>query len=549
MALLGRRDGTAFGPPAVVAAFDATAAVQAVAVLVAVPLAARPARSVPLRRLAGGLAVVGSLAVTVQSSPDAGRWAAWGATGLGCLGVWVEVLLGARADRRDARRRTAWLVVMLAGTAVVAAAAALGLAPGASRSVVAGLLVVQAASASWLALRDRFRPLDEHLLDVGLVVAALTVTVLVGGLLRLGAALTGMPSPGAPATVGAVLTAAAAAPAALWVRRSVLARRYGPGVIAPSDVAVITEDLHARTDPRDLLDKAARMVAAASGCRGARLVLGPEPPEVPPEWVVHPLDVAGERVGSLAVEAAGPEGLEPRQASDVARLVPTVALVARAVTLAVEAELARRDAARERDLERRRILADLHDGLGPALAGMSMRVRAALRAGPGDGTGTERQLLGDLADGLATSRADLRRLVSGITPSALDHGDLADALEDLVVSFRGQGGPTVALSVALDDGPGRDTGVTVYRCVAEGITNALRHARPTAITVSVSSCPDGLSVTVADDGAGGPVVPGVGLSSLRARAEALGGTLTVGAGSGTGTVLRLLLPAGTRMPG
>ena len=87
-----------------------------------------------------------------------------------------------------------------------------------------------------------------------------------------------------------------AVPGALWVRRSALARRYGNGVISPADVAVITADLHAQTEPRDLLDKAARMVAAASGSREARIVLGDDAPVTSrTHWVVHPLGSAATR--------------------------------------------------------------------------------------------------------------------------------------------------------------------------------------------------------------------------------------------------------------
>jgi len=234
----------------------------------------------------------------------------------------------------------------------------------------------------------------------------------------------------------------------------------------------------------------------------------------------------------------------------ITRLLPTVALVARAVALAVEAELARRDVARERDLERRRILADLHDGLGPVLAGMSMRVRAALRA---NGSGTEATDLADLAhlaDGLAASRTDLRRIVAGITPSALEGGDLAAALERLVASFRDReaSGPTPALDVALTVPVPASLQVAVYRCVAEGVTNALRHAGASTITVRVASRDGLVMVDVLDDGAGGRVVPGVGLSSLRARADGLGGRLDVSPGEPRGTRVQLEIPCAAGSP-
>jgi signal transduction histidine kinase len=338
----------------------------------------------------------------------------------------------------------------------------------------------------------------------------------------------------------ALLTAAMTTPAALWTRRGALARRYGSGLIPPEDVAAITADLHAKTEPRDLLDKAARMVAAASGSTEVRIVLGDDDPSAPERWVVHPLEVGGDRVGSLLIESPDPEGPEARQQQVVAQLVPTVALVARAVGLAVEAEHARRDVARERDAERKRVMGDLHDGLGPVLAGTSMRVQAALR------TATSPEyaaLLGDLAEELATSRTELRRIVAGITPSTLDDGNLDAALRSLVDSFRGATDtPEVRLTVALQDAVAPEIQVAVYRSVAEGITNGLRHAAAATIDVGVHSRDGRVLVEVTDDGVGGPVVPGVGLSSLARRAESLGGHMTICPGD-PGTTLHLDLPA------
>lgn len=98
--------------------------------------------------------------------------------------------------------------------------------------------------------------------------------------------------------------------------------------------------------------------------KDGRIVLGEEAPAVPDHWVLYPLEVGGDRVGALSMEFNHAEGPEPRQQDVVAQLLPTVALVARAVGLAVEADHARRDVARGRDAERRRVLGELYDGQG-----------------------------------------------------------------------------------------------------------------------------------------------------------------------------------------
>ena len=143
------------------------------------------------------------------------------------------------------------------------------------------VLATGAVGLAVLWLRPGFRPLDEPLLDLLLIVGAGSAAALAGVLVRLGADAARLPSAATSAVFVALVTAAMAVPAALWARRALLTRRYGSGLLSPADVAVITADLHAQTDPRDLLERAARMVAAASGSPEARIVLGPMLPRFP----------------------------------------------------------------------------------------------------------------------------------------------------------------------------------------------------------------------------------------------------------------------------
>jgi signal transduction histidine kinase len=531
--------------PDLARAVSELAAVQAAAVAISIPWAFRSPQG---RRGAVGLVVLAATGALAVLFAEAGlvrpqvRVAGWALVALSCAGIWILVARGARTDDRTTRRRIAWLFVSLALAGAVTAAAWLLSSADFAYYVTGSVLVVTALAVARLWLGKEFRPLDEYVLDLVLVIAAAGAAGLMALLVWLGAGLTHLPSARTSAVFTALVAAAMAAPAALWVRRTVLARRYGSGLISPADVAVITADLHAQTEPRALLDKAARMVASASGSRGAQIVLGEDAPVIPDHWVLHPLDVGGDRVGALLVESSNPEGPELRQQKIVAQLLPTVALVARAVGLAVEAEHARRDVARERDAERKRVMGDLHDGIGPILAGMSMRVQAALRTAP---SSEYAGLLTDLAAGLAASRTDLRRIVAGITPSTLDDGDLGSALAHLVASFQGvAGGPRVTLEVGLDTVLSSAVQVAVYRSVAEGVTNALRHAAASAIDVQVQARCGVVLVDVVDNGVGGQVVPGVGLSSLEHRAGTLGGWLKVAAAEPKGTRMHLELPAG-----
>jgi signal transduction histidine kinase len=456
---------------------------------------------------------------------------------VGMAPLLLLVLAALPAEGRLAGRRRFWVCTACIGVVVavgmcwwLASPTVVGLA------ALAGLAAVSGTVAT-VQLAGELRPVDEPLLDLGIVVGALVGTASVGILVRWATELAGLGSADLSGAFAAATVAGLAMPAALWVRRSALARRYGRGVLTPDDVVAITADLGSETDPRELLGKAATMVAAASGNRNVRIVLGDDDPDEE-GWTTHPLVVGAERVGTLMIGTAHAEGPEPRQQRVVAQLLPTVALVARAVALAVEAEHARRDVARERDAERSRILADLHDDLGPVLAGMSMRVQAARRM-------SGESWVDDLAADLAACRADLRRIVSGLTPSVLDSGDLAGALRRLIESFAGAaGGPTVVLERVPSGEQNPDVAVAVYRAVAEGLTNAVRHADASSVWVAVDEIDGRLRAVVSDDGTGGPVAPGIGLTSLRRRAQELGGSLDIGPGSRGGIELRLAVPLG-----
>ena len=443
------------------------------------------------------------------------------------------------APDRMSRRRLVWVTAWSAVLAGVVAAASLA----ASSRTVGLVTTLGLCGLAGVLLRletaTELRPVDEPLVDLGTVVVAAAVGAGAGTVVRVLLSRAGLPLPEASAVFAAVLTATLAWPLALRLRRLVLERRYGTGVLPPEAVASLTEDLRPDADPRELLARAAAVISAASGHPQVRLVLGSDDPEPPDGWTRHALVVGSEQVGSALLRTRHPEGPEPRQERVVAQLLPTVALMTRAVSLAVEAEQARADVARERDAERTRILGDLHDELGPTLAGMSMRVQAELRRRPSP-------LLEALSTGLSDARDDLRRVVSDLTPSALLGSGLADALDRLVGGFAG-GGSRVVLDAELADEPSPETAVAVYRSVAEGVTNALRHGGADSVIVSVRSQPGGsVVVDVRDDGSGGEVVPGTGLTSLRRRAEELGGTLVVGCHHPRGIHLRVELPEEAR---
>ncbi len=189
---------------------------------------------------------------------------------------------------------------------------------------------------------------------------------------------------------------------------------------------------------------------------------------------------------------------------------------------------------------RRRIERDLHDGTQQRLVSLVLEVRNT-QAGVPDTQPQLRTELADIADGLVAALDDLREISRGIHPAllAIARGGLGPALKALA---RHSPLP-VELDINLDGRLPDHVEVAAYHVVAEALTNAAKHARPTAIWVAADVVDGRLRLTVRDDGIGGAdPANGSGLTGLTDRVEALGGTITVHSPPGEGTTLQVWLP-------
>ena len=171
----------------------------------------------------------------------------------------------------------------------------------------------------------------------------------------------------------------------------------------------------------------------------------------------------------------------------------------------------------------------MHDGIGPALAGLTLKTETARALLPPGSNGASRQLH-DLSEEIRRTVVDVRRLVEGLRPPALDELGLAGACAQ--AAGRLTAGADLAVTVhASGDLPALPaaTEVAAYRIVVEAVTNTARHARARRCDVSLVLAPAGLAVTITDDGTGLRTIGdhGNGLAIMRERAEELGGTVTV----------------------
>jgi two-component system, NarL family, sensor histidine kinase UhpB len=217
------------------------------------------------------------------------------------------------------------------------------------------------------------------------------------------------------------------------------------------------------------------------------------------------------------------------------------------------------------DDERRRTALELHDEVGPSLFGLKANAASIAKAAsalPDLAARTVAERVRDLTAIIDHLQGINRNILNRLRPMALGHVPLREILGELVRD-RAREHPHIAfthsvetLARSYDD----TVDLTVYRCVQESLTNAIRHANAKTIEVRVvdlsarSQPADGgarLELTVRDDGfgiaAGQP--QGFGLRGMQERVQALGGDFAIETGSGRGTCVRIVIPLPSRQDG
>jgi signal transduction histidine kinase len=211
-----------------------------------------------------------------------------------------------------------------------------------------------------------------------------------------------------------------------------------------------------------------------------------------------------------------------------------------------ELRASRRRLVETQDAERRRLERDIHDGAQQQLVALSVKLRLAGQLA-GKDRGAARTMLEQVGDDTADAIATLRDLAGGIYPRRL-------ADEGLVAALQAQaGGSSVAVTIE-PDGVGRYTPeveAAVYFCALEALQNVSKYAGASSATVRLAASNGDLRFEVTDDGAGfdaATTPPGSGLTNMRDRLDALGGTLTVESTPGSGTTVRGRVATGERVP-
>lgn len=508
-----------------------------------------------LWRIAAGAVVVSAplFALEVGAAPDglptvAGPVLPWvvlpGYDQLGALWTAEELLnltvlalavagLAVRYRRGDEVRRRQLLWLLLAGVLMFVIVVPWALF---TAGPILGLL-----SIALVPLAMTIAVLRHQLLDIRLVLSRTVLyAVLTAGVIAVYLALVGVANAllwigQGPSVVVALLIAVGFNPVRVRLQGLVDRALYGDRADPVRVVARMGERMADNTgDVLGAVCDALRLPYAALHRDGADTAVYGSPPE---RRETVPLVYRGVRVGELVVGVRpGQSGLDRTDRAALELLAAPLAVAAHATTLSETVQRAREQTVAGREEERRRLRRDLHDGLGPALTGISFQADAAGNLIASDPEGAAR-LLRALRAAATDAIDDVRRLVYELRPPALDELGLVGALRRHAEQLD-TGTPTVTVR-APETLPRLSAAVEVaaYRIAVEALTNAVRHSGATTIDLRVEV--DGaLALAVEDDGPASAAewVPGVGLISMRERAAELGGSVEAGPRVGGGRV-------------
>jgi len=203
--------------------------------------------------------------------------------------------------------------------------------------------------------------------------------------------------------------------------------------------------------------------------------------------------------------------------------------------------------------ERQRMARELHDTLAQGLAGLILQLEAADSHLENDNAPRAQAVVQQAMRGARATLHEARRAIQALRPSALEGGNLIDALGREADQFATNTGLRVTFEVDGDPlNVSPDLAQDILRIVQESLTNVARHAQADHVHVRLAKDNAGLQVTVRDDGAGfdpdeGLERPGCfGMAGMYERAQRMGGELQIESTPGAGTAVKLRIPGGEK---
>jgi signal transduction histidine kinase len=201
-----------------------------------------------------------------------------------------------------------------------------------------------------------------------------------------------------------------------------------------------------------------------------------------------------------------------------------------------------------REEERKRLARELHDELGQLLTGIKLDFAATIRRlrelkTPGDVVDRIQSAVGQIDIGIAM----IRRIASDLRPAALDHRDLGGAIEDEALRVARRSGLRIRVTNRLSDNIEPQLATAAFRIFQEALTNVVRHADATLVTVRIAVTRGKLVLQIRDNGVGMAIRSlegreSLGLLGMRERARSAGGELRIKSRPELGTTVSVSLP-------
>lgn len=337
--------------------------------------------------------------------------------------------------------------------------------------------------------------------------------------------------------VAVVIIAVAAAPVLAVLRRRIGWWVYG----YRSEPHEALRLLARRVDAAEEEHLALRLTEAVSeAMRAERVWIERDRPADSDQSMSAPLVHRGRTLGHLVVELPPGRTVAAADRGLLFDLAGYAALLVCAEDLNAELRSSRTRIVSAREEERRRLRRDLHDGVGPSLAAMVLKLGAARTR---DDPAERDALIEETRTEVKETITEIRRLVENLQPAAIDQVGLIDAIRQRAVSLSGGilvevSGPSQCppLPAAIE--------VAAFRIASEAITNVARHAEASRCLVRIVLADDALELSVEDNGRGlaAEHATGIGMISMRQRAAEIGGSCQIRHRRDGGVLVHAVLP-------
>jgi signal transduction histidine kinase len=198
------------------------------------------------------------------------------------------------------------------------------------------------------------------------------------------------------------------------------------------------------------------------------------------------------------------------------------------------------------EAERKRIAAELHDGLGQSL--LVIKNRALLGGMSPEGQGTAKEQFDEISEAASHAIDEARRIAYDLRPYHLDRLGLTQSLEEMIERVAASTSIRFTVTLPLLDGVFSKEGEAIfYRIVQESVSNIVKHSGTNEAVVAIRREEDAVTLTIRDNGkgfstAGNSGSGGFGLIGLAERVQMLGGTYALDTAPGRGTAITVTAP-------